>query len=91
MIKAHDVANVSANDLFLFACNTGEIYKHQCDLARRGASLKTWENHVSWNVIKHWRQDVTNDEGKVWFVSKDDAREVARLLKAYYETHVKEG
>lgn len=83
---------IEAQDAFLFACNTSALYSHQCNMARQGKTLNAWINHVKWNVMRHYRNDVnTETVGDEWAISAATAKEVAALLKSYYEKHVKEG
>lgn len=83
---------IEAQDAFLFACNTSALYSHQCNMARQGKGNAAWLNHVKWNVIRHYRNDVKIETfGDEWAISGATAKEVAALLKSYYEKHVKEG
>lgn len=83
---------VMASDAYLFAVNTGDFYKHQCKMARETKSLKVWMNHVVWNVMMRYRQEIKPDDPATRLeLHSNDVKEVAQQLKGYYETHVKEG
>ncbi len=77
---------VDINDVYLYAVNTGEFYAHQCTLAKRPATRKTWANHVLWNVMKRYRQEF----GAEHYLHGGDVDTVAKQLKDYYEKHVNE-
>lgn len=80
------------NDLFLFACNTGELYRDHLELARwsRGngerVRFKRWRQHVKYRVIPLYRKQIADAP----HFSTNSVSNAARRLDAYYARHLEE-
>ena len=78
---------MNANDLVLFATNTGKLYPRHLSLAKAGATLKGWENHVKTLVLPEYRFELREPYEGLSLVAIE---QVAKELSDYYAEHVKE-
>jgi hypothetical protein len=76
-----------ADDLVLYAVNTGELYPQALRLAREGASLSMWLQFAN-QAADRYRREIPNSRFRFTIANK---REAARELKNYYDRHVREG
>lgn len=78
---------IQADDLYLFAINSGDLYTRHCTYGRCERSLPLWIEHVERRVIQSYKfQRKTRAR-----VADGAPTDVAARLKEYYEAHVKEG
>lgn len=76
---------LKADEIALFATNTGELYETHKQLARQGASNQRWFEHISGPVLRLYARQV--EPARCWPSERFDA---AAKLKAYYERHIRE-
>jgi hypothetical protein len=75
---------IDANDLELYAINTGELYARHKQLARGSATIHAWQNHVR-RVLDRYTHEIEPVYAKPATVNH-----VARALKDYYTRHISE-
>lgn len=77
----------TAEDVTLWAVNTGSLYKRHCEMARQRLSVLAWQRHARDIVLPHYRKELrTVCHADAVFVGK-----VAMDLRAYYLQHILEG
>ncbi|MCP1757797.1 hypothetical protein [Bradyrhizobium elkanii] len=77
---------VSANDLHLFAVNTGPFYQQHLAMARSHDPIVAWDQHFDLNVVPLYRKQI---KGPLRFPSRSIC-DAAEATKAYYERHITE-
>lgn len=79
------MTKLDAQNIVLFATNTGELYETHKRMAREGASKQQWFNHVRGPIARLYNRQV---ERVCWWPS--ECFDAAGALKAYYERHITE-
>lgn len=82
----HNAKFVEANDIVLFAQNTGELYERHKDMARADASEGAWAFHVQNVVMRLYKSQF----GRGHKLGLQAGLEAARELRTYYNQHIKE-
>lgn len=83
---------ISVESMFLYAVNTGELYKFHKDTAWLTAQPNTtghqlWWNHVEDTVIPRYRKENHHPKARM---SARDKELLADKLRKYYERHISE-
>lgn len=74
-----------AENLELYAINTGQFYRGHMNMVRCGVSLRLWREWVRNQVLNRYRAEID----LVWVRSVDITR-CARSLRNYYRQRVRE-
>lgn len=73
--------NHKLESVYLWAINTGELYKTHCTMAREKQSPLAWYNHVKETVIPRYRKE-TKDRDSTF--TREERQAIADLLRTYY-------
>jgi hypothetical protein len=76
---------VQANDLHLFAVNTGSLYGAHLAMARGHDPIGVWDQHMEFAVLPLYRKEF----GHVHATPRTLC-DAAETTKAYYERHIAE-
>jgi hypothetical protein len=79
------MARIDAQELELFAVNTGELYQLHLTMARSNASQATWREHVQRRVLPLYSRQVEPAE-----MTGPQLRAAAEALRAHYAQHITE-
>ncbi len=78
--------HLSASEIELFAVNAYSLYEAHKSLARAGASLTVWTQHVRRDVMQAWRREISGR----FYVAPCEITATAEALRSYYIEHVAE-
>lgn len=79
------MTKLGADEIVLYATNTGSLYEAHKRMAREGAKLDTWKAHVTGRVLTLYGREVE----PAWAPLRTRIA-AATELKAYYERHLRE-
>jgi hypothetical protein len=77
--------HVTANDLHLFAVNTGSLYQAHLAMARNHDPISAWDQHFESAVLPLYRKQIEGVRATPRVIC-----EASETTKAYYERHIAE-
>lgn len=77
---------IRADELVLYARNTGELYAAQRELARDKVTLREWLAFVQTMILPRYRKEID----RYAYVTDGEAAMAASELMAYYRQHITE-
>jgi hypothetical protein len=77
---------VTAEDVELFAINTGELYETHLKYGLNRAGRERWRSHVSNRVWNQFKRELRGNP----LIRTEDLNEAADRLRDYYLTHAAE-